>query len=281
LVLLWSTLFGFLRFIPARRPSPTTILLLCWPFFCLVFFSVSKSKLPGYILPAVPTIGLLLARSYVGLSARLEKTFRWQLFAWSSLALPASLCLLWMGRNFSTSRTNAKLWLAIGCVLLFFTAANLCLTIKSRVLTRGLDVAAFCVIPLFAVLILFQALSSPWLRFDPSGKTLAHELTERQVPLEHFYIATMHRGQEFSLDFYLHRELETWDVARPKVGRLLLSTRACNLYVKSPWECTHDPLELGDSGWFVFNVVRQDSMDGLTGLDWGSSGGNPNNRQPR
>jgi hypothetical protein len=31
-----------------------TIFLLCWSVFCVAFFTVSRSKLPGYILPAVP-----------------------------------------------------------------------------------------------------------------------------------------------------------------------------------------------------------------------------------
>ncbi|HVO57266.1 MAG TPA: phospholipid carrier-dependent glycosyltransferase [Dongiaceae bacterium] len=44
------------------RPAPTTVLLLCWSGFCLIFFSISKSKLPGYILPAVPALALLLVR---------------------------------------------------------------------------------------------------------------------------------------------------------------------------------------------------------------------------
>jgi 4-amino-4-deoxy-L-arabinose transferase-like glycosyltransferase len=35
----------------------------CWAGFTVIFFSVSKSKLPGYVLPAIPPSGLLLARS--------------------------------------------------------------------------------------------------------------------------------------------------------------------------------------------------------------------------
>ena len=33
----------------------------CWTIFVVIFFSASKSKLPGYILPAVPALVLLLA----------------------------------------------------------------------------------------------------------------------------------------------------------------------------------------------------------------------------
>jgi 4-amino-4-deoxy-L-arabinose transferase-like glycosyltransferase len=37
----------------------------CWVLFTLLFFSLSQSKLPGYILPAIPPAILLLTRSFV------------------------------------------------------------------------------------------------------------------------------------------------------------------------------------------------------------------------
>jgi 4-amino-4-deoxy-L-arabinose transferase-like glycosyltransferase len=44
-----------------HSPSHATVLFAAWALFCLLFFSVSKSKLPGYILPAIPPVLLLLA----------------------------------------------------------------------------------------------------------------------------------------------------------------------------------------------------------------------------
>jgi 4-amino-4-deoxy-L-arabinose transferase-like glycosyltransferase len=43
-----------------RSPS---LMVACWTIFTLIFFSLSQSKLPGYILPAIPPAILLLARS--------------------------------------------------------------------------------------------------------------------------------------------------------------------------------------------------------------------------
>ena len=39
------------------------IFILCWAFFPFLFFSFSQSKLPGYILPAVPAVFLLMSRA--------------------------------------------------------------------------------------------------------------------------------------------------------------------------------------------------------------------------
>lgn len=46
------------------KNSPT-LFIGSWALFILLFFSFSQSKLPGYILPAVPPAMLLLARSFV------------------------------------------------------------------------------------------------------------------------------------------------------------------------------------------------------------------------
>jgi 4-amino-4-deoxy-L-arabinose transferase-like glycosyltransferase len=48
--------------------------LAIWAAVVIVFFSASRSKLPGYILPAVPAILLLFARHYEELSDRLRRS---------------------------------------------------------------------------------------------------------------------------------------------------------------------------------------------------------------
>jgi 4-amino-4-deoxy-L-arabinose transferase-like glycosyltransferase len=47
--------------------------LAIWAAVILVFFSASSSKLPGYVLPAVPAILLLFARHYSALSERARR----------------------------------------------------------------------------------------------------------------------------------------------------------------------------------------------------------------
>jgi 4-amino-4-deoxy-L-arabinose transferase-like glycosyltransferase len=46
------------------------LFVVCWAIFPLLFFSFSKSKLPGYILPAIPPLILLLARTISGIPSR-------------------------------------------------------------------------------------------------------------------------------------------------------------------------------------------------------------------
>src|SRR5262249_6720679 len=39
------------------------VFLLCFLLFTFIFFSASQSKLPGYILPAIPPVSVLIARA--------------------------------------------------------------------------------------------------------------------------------------------------------------------------------------------------------------------------
>ncbi|HYL61688.1 MAG TPA: glycosyltransferase family 39 protein [Candidatus Methylomirabilis sp.] len=60
---LWDAVSGALRFRQARQIDDSTWLLICWSAFTILFFTISKSKLPGYILPAVPPLALLTSQT--------------------------------------------------------------------------------------------------------------------------------------------------------------------------------------------------------------------------
>jgi 4-amino-4-deoxy-L-arabinose transferase-like glycosyltransferase len=73
--LVWTLVAGLRHVSQTRRLSAFTWLLLCWAGFCFGFFAISRSKLPGYILPAVPAIGLLVCRLATSLASRKHRSF--------------------------------------------------------------------------------------------------------------------------------------------------------------------------------------------------------------
>jgi 4-amino-4-deoxy-L-arabinose transferase-like glycosyltransferase len=260
--LLWSTFYGATRILPDRRPSQITTLLLSYALFGLVFFSISKSKLPGYILPAVPVIGLLLARSYTHLVPRAEKSFQWlQLLFSLAAALGGFLFLGFFGRSFGFYRAHATGAISVAWVLLLFALANLLLSFRRPVTARSIELNSLCVLPILILVFLFPRLSEGWFRYDPSGKTIARELVARNIPLDQIYIGKMNRGQEYSLDFYLHHEMRTWSKENPKDGYLLISSQDCWNFVKAPWDCSSAPVIFGSSGWFVYRVERANASE--------------------
>jgi 4-amino-4-deoxy-L-arabinose transferase-like glycosyltransferase len=69
-ILPWLPLLFTAMFDAARNRRKSTLMnspglfIACWATFTFLFFSLSQSKLPGYILPAIPPAVLLLARSF-------------------------------------------------------------------------------------------------------------------------------------------------------------------------------------------------------------------------
>ena len=250
-LLLWAVILGIQRIRNNARPSHTTLLLLCWAGFCLFFFSTSKSKLPGYILPAIPAIGLLLARSYVVFSALNEKSLRWLLSIYAIGSLLAGIPLIAIGKiSHVLIKPGPRELVAIGCVVLAFGLANLLLTLK----TRTLPLSVLCVLPMILLMVLFRPLSYPWLSRDPSRRTLAAELAAARVPVDRIFAANMKRGQLYSLSFYLHREVEAWTVDQNKTGYLLIPSRTCKEFTSAALTCADNPIELGRSGWFAYRL---------------------------
>ena len=49
-----------------REWRPASLFLGCWILFPLLFFSISRSKLPGYVVPILPAIALLIGVKFAG-----------------------------------------------------------------------------------------------------------------------------------------------------------------------------------------------------------------------
>jgi 4-amino-4-deoxy-L-arabinose transferase-like glycosyltransferase len=278
LILLWGTVLGVHRIRWSGQLGGATLLLLCWAGFCLLFFSASKSKLPGYVLPAIPAIGLLLARAFVVLAVESERTLRWLTSLFAIVSLPVSLVLLGMGKRFHTSPATGETMVVIGCVLLAFSLANMLLGLR----VQPFPFATLCVIPVFLLIVTFRLLSRPWLSHDPSGRTLASELAANQIPADQIYVANMKRGQLYSLSFYLHRSVGVWDPSHPSQGFLLAPSRGCKDMVRPPMECADNPIELRRSGWLAYRVENEGLAGGLDDLgSFGRSGSGHGNRRDR
>jgi 4-amino-4-deoxy-L-arabinose transferase-like glycosyltransferase len=248
LALLFASGVGIFRFTRGGRFSSATTFLLCWAIFCLLFFSVSKSKLPGYILPSIPAIGLLLARSYICLTAGEGKLFRWIQLGTGTLTTALGAIL---------SMTHLRESPGAGKVLIAFGIANLLMGIQRNRSMPAVGISFLCVVPILLVLIFLETLLPHFLVWDPSGKTLAGEIMSKGIPPEQLYVAHMSRGQQFSLNFYLRHETQKWNPAVPKEGYLLLNSERCRDHVPSPFVCQSNRAEPNPSGWFIYQVKLQ------------------------
>ena len=130
--------------------------LVIWACVVVVFFSASHSKLPGYVLPAVPAILLLFARHYPAMSERLRRAPAFACVA-SGLALAllaAALPILSERWSWTEFDPHYAIWLFAGA--LSMSAAGLA---GLRLHRRAADEASLAVVGLGSLLAVQIALS--------------------------------------------------------------------------------------------------------------------------
>lgn len=202
--LLWALVSGIRRSRYDGKPSAMTSFLLCWAFFCLLFFTISRSKLPGYILPAIPAIGLLLARAITKFGA--ER--RWSFFA-ASLVPGMALAVLFFALFSHDDQILKKAVVyapAIELAVAALGAANILLAILFLFRRRNFAIVAGVIPVIFAMYMVDDALP-----FTPistqSGRYLADQIRANEIPLDALRVANLKRAMLYGVNFYLHTDL--------------------------------------------------------------------------
>ena len=195
---------------------------LSFGLFPLLFFSISRSKLPGYILPAMaPLTCLLVARvaEAVHLNNR-SKQMTLLLLALTSLGLGiageqfASHRIL--GQDILPAPWTGAVWLALlfaGVVAAIFVG-----------LRR--DIVSLCVLQV-GVLLAILGLARGLVRMD-SQLSARGVIEVAHVPLQSvtankLFVHDLTRGMRYGLNFYLRREIPQWR-QESKVGGLVFTS---------------------------------------------------------
>jgi 4-amino-4-deoxy-L-arabinose transferase-like glycosyltransferase len=177
--------------------SPS-LFFACWATFPIVFFTLSKSKLPGYILPSIPALGLLMSQGVLLCTRKISPGEQWIRIAagstlvalgilgfvqieWIDLVWPARAVII--GGFAILVLRNLRFGLALGISALII-ATFLLLTGNTR---AALDQR-------------YSARSAPqsarivWNDYSPD-RSSTYKLT---------------RSFQYALNFYFHRELPEW-----------------------------------------------------------------------
>jgi 4-amino-4-deoxy-L-arabinose transferase-like glycosyltransferase len=267
--LLWTAFQGSAQFLESKKTSPHSLFLLTWPVFVLVFFSLSRSKLPGYILPAVPAIGLLVTHVYLTLASTHRKSFRFSLIT-AAVFLSLLLALVRMITQ-HMSFGNVRFRGIASLIIALMGAANILMGIfyPSRSGTDLRKLLAACsVLPILLAVSLTDSLLSSYFLWDPTGRSLSEEIRRNGIPSHELFARVMSRGQRYSLSFYLHQEVREWAPEYPREGYLLSGSGYCRGVVGLDLTCHGIPFSLEKTGFFLYRIERR------------SSDGPPNSGQP-
>ncbi len=208
IALLWTLIAGTRRALQMRQLSPATSFLLCWAGFCVAFFTISQSKLPGYILPALPAIGLMLSRSCTSLALAKHRPF-----GLASLAIAALFGGLFVGlqetdwRSFKNLIAFAPL---VGFVLLLFCLAN-CFLGVGFFSARAKIALVAGIFPILVGLALFGKILASSPAHIMSSRDLAHTIRAEAVPVTVLRVSGLRRDALYGLNFYLRTDLREWD----------------------------------------------------------------------
>jgi len=206
--LIWTLIVGLGRLNQTRRLSAFTYFLLCWAGFCCVFFTISRSKLPGYILPALPAIGLIVSRSAVSLAPTRPRSFG--LASVSAAVLFAAAFVAMRGYDQRLLKNLIAFAPLIGLILVALVIANALLGVFFLFSHRN----AALVAGILPILLVFPA-ADVILPFTPvsilSARYLAYQLEANHVPLRDLRVAGIKRNTLYGLNFYLRTDLQEWD----------------------------------------------------------------------
>lgn len=193
-----------------RAPDPVnekddglSLFLLMWIVIPIVFFSVSRSKLPGYLLPAIPAAAILTAE-YLARSVRIS---RWVMMAHSLIcggviagALVAPSLMMKVPMN-----QNARAWVIIGTGLI----AILVLLVVRFGGVRMLHFATL--IPVIVAMTFLLRPAAVVIDEVSSARTVAAQLERLGVPQGPIAVFNVKRDVEYGLNFYRNQAISRYE----------------------------------------------------------------------
>lgn len=273
--LMWI-IWEALRNLPFSSPkSPVVVLLASWSSFCLVFFSISKSKLPGYILPAVPPLGMLLAYRFVR-APRNPKAVGVFLTVLGCALVAATEAIRRAHIQESLGNTQKIMLLSGVVMLLALVALSHWLLAAGYFTWKRAGVREsfqfFAIVVVLLGLVVWPRFMNRYERGAISPKTVAEGLQKRGIPVERVLVwKNASRAWRYGASFYLHTEIGEWNPDNHQEAFVITGTTACP-DIHAPgyaWRTVNVVAEQGQ--WFVCQMTP-DSLMGSFG-QLGSSGG--------
>lgn len=181
------------------------IFLACWALFPVLFFSFSQSKLPGYLLPAIPPLFILLGR-WVAEYGRSKPRKVLRALEWTGALLMPFVILSVAELPSGIDQRFSAGYVLTGFVMFLFGIAIVLLALKQRV-TAALSFVALFVVSTVAVAN-FTVL--PQLDPEISSRYQAQALLKAGVSGDSVAIYGLARAPRYGLNFYFNQDLPDW-----------------------------------------------------------------------
>ena len=195
--------------------------LACWALFPVVFFSFSQSKLPSYILPAIPALALITAIS----ASRAFRKSRAH-----AIILSAATAFLWVALAavfrhvvhqppFTETASSVASLAAMALALAIGLAAAILFAGIRRNLALVVILCSLCVIATLEIanITVLPTLDS-YISARPHAAFFQNDLHPDRI-----FTYELRRTWKYGLAFYFHRELPEWSPQDPDPALVLTS----------------------------------------------------------
>lgn len=218
----------------------------CWTVFIVIFFSASKSKLPGYILPAVPPLVLLLAAAASRIRCIRDDAARGVTMGlgatWLALVVGAGL---WLHRQLPASpfAPLRSIWyfLAVaaagGAIVAALGSARriaAALLTNAALLACLLVAANWLVVPQIDPAVSSRATAKAFLSAE-SGNAAS---TAEKIPAGSLGSYKLDRAWQYGLEYYLDRQIPEWTPESGGSFWLFTNDAGCRDIRRRGMECT-------------------------------------------
>jgi 4-amino-4-deoxy-L-arabinose transferase-like glycosyltransferase len=255
------------------------LLLSSWALFPIIFFSISQSKLPGYILPAVPPLVLLFAESISASMQNADQPIRWPGLIFGSSLIALGLLSILIKASLSGRLTASPAATEILAHVAFAAVLGGVIVVLFG-LMRSNTVALFAT-GLFLLFVVAQI--NHLLGFLDAQLTARAATVEAHKLWPEFSASQaatwqLRRSFSYQLDFYFHTELPDWTPSQPKPNWLFIEPPRRKDTTALGFTCADNTIRFA-----VIPCKRDDSataFNGLSGLA-GGNGWNSTDRQPR
>jgi 4-amino-4-deoxy-L-arabinose transferase-like glycosyltransferase len=201
------------------------LFIACWALFTLLFFSLSQSKLPGYILPAIPPAVLLLARSFVRQTEQAARGLR-MVLAGTGIVVPVLLGVVLAKPNLAFGPgIGVRPELLRGVQFAFGAALVAGGIIVAFALYRKWN-GAVCitVCTIIVLLLIANRMIMPeldaFISARPAAAGLIHKYNAKPEEVAVYHLP---RAYEFGLNYYFGRDLPEWTPENTRATYLFFS----------------------------------------------------------
>ena len=246
--------------------------LLTWAGFTFLFFTLSKSKLPGYIMPAIPPMALLMANTAASTGRNSARSSRWPL-------LGTGLALLVFGIELQRQAQRIPALPCVGhaCGVTPVWVSAIFGGMVVGVLAAGRRLQT----SLFAALLTTLLLVAQIERFLPemdasiSSRYAARtvKIVWPELSLDNAATWQINRSFAYQLNYYARKEIPEWKPGEPRPALVFVAKGNQQEAANYGFRCVDFAVPPA--------VIPCRDAGSLGGLGGGNTGNNLSDRQPR